>query len=162
MIGRRPFAPFVLAALASFAGGAHAQPANEPYCEIAMEFSIDGKAIAAPSLVVRFGEAADVTIGDPSGHAWRFHVLADAPTIVHRANAIPVSVELDEIAEGRTFVRASPHFGAVPGQRAEIETIFGNGDGRKAQIALVATPRSEAEVESMKADMAEPSAEPPT
>jgi hypothetical protein len=154
VIGRH-VVPFVLAALVGSAA-AHAAPADTPYCEVAMEFSVDGKSVAAPSLVVRFGEPADVTIGDPAGHAWRFHVLADAPTIVHRANVIPVSVELDEIADGNAYRRASPHLGAVPGQRADLETIFGDGDGRKARITLVATPRSEAEVEAMKADATEP------
>ncbi|HVV98374.1 MAG TPA: hypothetical protein VHC92_14625 [Rhodanobacteraceae bacterium] len=157
MIGR----PVVLAALVAFAASARAASVDTPYCEVAMEFSIDGKAVAAPSLIVRFGEPADVTIGDPAGHAWRFRILADAPTVVRRANVIPVSVELDEIAEGNAYLRASPHLGAVPGQRADLETIFGNGDGRKARITLVATPRAEAEVEATKADAAEPPAEQP-
>ncbi|HVT31710.1 MAG TPA: hypothetical protein VHE32_03635 [Rhodanobacteraceae bacterium] len=152
----------ILAALVSFAAAAHAQPAGSTYCEVAMEFSIDGREIAAPTLLVRFGEPGDVTIGDPAGHAWRFRVLADAPTVVRRANVIPVSVDLDEIAEGDAYLRASPRLGAVPGQRAEIETLFGNGDGRKARITLVATPRSEAEVEAMKADATKAdAAEPP-
>jgi hypothetical protein len=155
MIRRRGTSSF-LAVLAVLATAAHAAPADTPYCEVAMEFSIDGKAVAAPSLIVRFDEQADVTIGDPAGHAWRFRILADAPTVVRRANVIPVSVELDEIAEGNAYLRASPHLGAVPGQRADLETIFGNGDGRKARITLVATPRSEAEVEATKADAPEP------
>jgi hypothetical protein len=125
-----------------------------------MEFSLDGKAVAAPTLLMRFGEPGDVTLGDPASHAWRFHVLADAPTVVRRARVIPVSVELEEIAEGKAYLRASPHFGAGPGQRAELETVFGNGDGRKARITLLATPRSDAEAEEMKADAAEASAQP--
>jgi hypothetical protein len=63
---------------------------------------------------------------------------------------IPVDVELYEIAEGREFMRASPHLKLVPGQRAEVDTIFGNGDGRKAHVAIVANPRTEADVEAIR------------
>jgi hypothetical protein len=138
------------AVLASLATLAQAQPAETPYCEVAMQFSLNGKEVAAPNLLVRFGESADVTIGDPAGHAWRFRVLADAPAVVRRANVIPVDVELYEIAEGREFMRASPHLKLVPRQRAEIDTIFGNGDGRRAHVAIAASPRTEADVEAIR------------
>ena len=147
---RRHAVPLLAAALVSFAAIVHAQPADTPYCEVAMEFSLDGKQIAAPSMLVRFGEAADITVGDPTGHAWHFRVLADAPALVRRANVIPVGVELYEIAEGREFQRLSPQMKLVPGQRAEIDTIFGNGDGRRAHVAIVANPRTEADVEAMR------------
>ncbi|MET0231901.1 MAG: hypothetical protein ABW186_13290, partial [Rhodanobacteraceae bacterium] len=147
----RRYAVSILAAALSFASAAHAQPAETPYCEVAMEFSLDGKQVAAPSVLVRFGEAADVTIGDPAEHAWHFRVLADAPAVVRRANVIPVGVELYEIAEGREFRRLSPQLKLVPGQRADIDTMFGNGDGRKAHVAIVANPRTEADVEAVKA-----------
>jgi hypothetical protein len=147
---RRHVIPILAAALVSLASAAHAQPADIPYCEVAMEFSLDGKAVAAPSVLVRFGEPADVTIGNPAEHAWHFRVLADAPAVVRRANVIPVGVELYEVAEGREYARLTPQMKLVPGQRAEIDTIFGNGDGRKAHIAIVANPRTEADVEAIR------------
>jgi hypothetical protein len=147
---RRHAVPFLAAALASFAAAVHAQPADTPYCEIAMEFSLDGKQVAAPNLLVRFGEAADVTIGNPAEHAWHFRVLADAPAVVRRANVIPVGVELYEVAEGQEYSRLSPQMKLVPGQRADIDTVFGNGDGRKAHVAIVANPRTEAAVEAIR------------
>jgi len=137
-------------ALATLAAAAQAQPVETPYCEVAMEFSLDGRQVAAPNLLVRFGESADVTIGDPAAHAWHFRVLAEAPAVVRRANVIPVEVELYEIAEGREFARASPHLKLVPGQRADIDTIFGDGDGRKAHVAIVANPRTEADIEAIR------------
>jgi hypothetical protein len=139
----------VIVAATLVAAGASA---DTPYSEIAMEFSVDGRAVASPSALVRYGEPADVTIGDPARHAWRFHVLADAPSVVHRASVLPVSVEIYEVAEGREFERVSPQLKLVPGQRADIDTIFGNGDGRKAHLAIVANPRSEADVEAIRAN----------
>jgi hypothetical protein len=150
-LNRLRSAPMLLATAFSIAATAlHADPPPLHYCEIAIDFSIDGKRIAAPSALVAFGEEAEVTIGNPDEHAWRFHILADAPTIVRRANVIPVTVTLEEIAEGNVFSRASPEIGAVPGQRADIETIFGNGDGRHAHLALVANLRSDAEIEALR------------
>jgi hypothetical protein len=147
---RRPAPLIIASALAIFATSLHADPPPAHYCEIAMDFSIDGKRIAAPSAIVAFGEEGEVMIGDPAEHAWRLRILADAPTVVHRANVIPVSIVLDEIAKGNAFERASPQVKAVPGQRADIETIFGGGDGRHVHIMLVANPRSDAEVEAMR------------
>jgi hypothetical protein len=63
---------------------------------------------------------------------------------------IPVSIVLDEIAKGNAYPKASPTLKAVPGQRADIEAIFGNGDGRRAHLAVVANPRSDAEVEAIQ------------
>jgi hypothetical protein len=140
---------FILAA-AFAAAAVHAQPVDTPYCEVAMEFSLDGRQVAAPSVLVRFGEPADVTVGDPSGHAWHFRVLADAPAIVHRANVIPVGLDLYEVAKGQEYSRLSPQMKLVPGQRADIDTVFGNGDGRKAHVAIVANPRTEADVEALR------------
>jgi hypothetical protein len=147
---RRHAAPFLAAALATLAAAAHAQPPETPYCEVVMQFSIDGKQVAAPSVLVRFGEAADVTIGDPAEHAWHFRVLADAPTVVRRANVIPVGLELYEVAKGEEYSRLSPQMKLVPGRRADIDTVFGNGDGRKAHVAIVANPRTEADVEALR------------
>ena len=136
--------------LAGFATVAVADEASVRYCEVAMEFSLNGKTVAAPSAIVEFGKEAEVTIGNPDEHAWQFRIFVDEPTIVHRANVIPVSVELYEIGEGKSYLRSSPHFNAVPGRRADIDTIFADGDGRRAHIALVANPRSGAEVEALR------------
>jgi len=151
LIDRRFRAPVLIAgALAIFATTVHADPPAAQYCEVAIDFSIDGKPVAAPSAIVAFGEEADVTIGNPDEHAWRFRILVDAPAVVRRVNVIPVSIALDEIAKGEAYAKASPALKAVPGQRADIETIFGNGDGRHAHLVVVANPRSEAEVEAMR------------
>jgi hypothetical protein len=150
-LNRLRSAPILLVTgISTFAPSLHADPPPLHYCEVAIDFSIDGKRIAAPSALVAFGEEAEVTIGNPGEHAWRFHILADAPTIVRRANVIPVTVTLEEIAEGNVFQRASPEIRAVPGQRADIETIFGNGDGRHAHLALFANLRSDAEIEALR------------
>ena len=129
---------------------AYAQSPETPYCEVAMEFSLDGKPVGSPSVLVRYGEPADVTIGDPDGHAWHFRVLADAPAVVHRASVIPVGLELYEVAKGEEYARLTPQLKLVPGQRADIDTVFANGDGRKAHVAIVANPRTEAEVETLR------------
>jgi hypothetical protein len=150
LIDRRFRAPVLVAsALAIFATTLHADPPAR-YCEVAIDFSIEGKHVAAPSAIVAFGEEAEVTIGDPDEHAWRFRILVDAPAIVHRVNVMPVSIALDEIAKGEAYTKASPSLKAVPGQRADIETIFGNDDGRHAHLAVVANPRSDAEVEALR------------
>lgn len=142
---------FALALAATLvAAGASADAPVAPYCEVAMEFSLDGKPVASPSVLVRYGEPADVTIGDPAGHAWHFRVLADAPTVVRRANVIPVDVALYEVAKGEEYSRLSPRMKLVPGQRADIDTVFGNGDGRKAHVAIVANPRTEDEVNAIR------------
>lgn len=146
---RRWLLPAILAGVATLAS---ADPPSTRYCEIVMDFSVNGKAVAAPSTIVEFGKEAEITVGNPDEHAWRFTIVADEPAIVHRVGVIPVSVDLYEIAEGKAFLRASPHFNATPGQRADIETIFGDEDGRKARIALVANLRSDADVQALSPD----------
>ena len=147
---RRQAQRLMLGVLAGFATIATADEPSARYCEVAMEFSLNGKTVAAPTAIVEFGKEAEVTIGNPDEHAWQFRIFVDEPTIVRRANVIPVSVELYEIGEGKPYLRASPHIKAVPGQRADIDTIFADGDGRRAHIALVANPRSGAEVEALR------------
>jgi hypothetical protein len=140
----------MIAALALGAAIVHADPPPAHYCEVAIDFSIDGKRVAAPSALVAFGEEAEVTVGDPGEHAWRFRILAGEPAVVRRVSAIPVSIALDEIAEGTAYPRASPELKAVPGQRVDVEAIFGQGDSRHVRLAVVATPRTDAEVEAMR------------
>jgi hypothetical protein len=154
MVHHRP--SIFLAGLFALATLARADaPAAARYCEVAMELSIDGRRIAAPSAIVEFGKEAEITIGDEAAHAWRFRILADEPTVVRRASVIPVSVGLYEVAEGREYLRASPDVKLAPGQRADVETIFPDGDGRSAHIAMVANPRSDAEIEALRADAGE-------
>ena len=142
---------FVASALATLSTAIYAaEPPPAQYCEVTIDFSIDGKHVAAPSAIVAFGEEAEVTIGNPDEHAWRLRILAGAPAIVHRVNVIPVSIALDEIAKGEAYAKASPELRAVPGQRADIETIFGDGDGRHAHLAVVANPRSDAAVQALR------------
>jgi len=147
----RPIGSVILAGvLAMFAASSQADPPSDGYCEVAIDFSLDGKHIAAPSAIVAYGQEAEVTIGNPDEHAWRFRILVDAPAVVRRVNVIPVSIALDEIAEGTAYPKASPELRAVPGQRAGIDTIFGDGDGRRAHLTVVANPRSDAEVEAIR------------
>ena len=157
MLRERRHAPSILLAsaltllaAALFATALRADPPPARYCEVAIDFSLDGKRVASPSALVEFGQEAEVMLGNPDEHAWRFRILVDAPTIAHRVNVIPVSIALDEIAEGTAYQRASPDLRAVPGQRADIETIFGDGDGRHAHLVIVANPRSDAEVEALR------------
>ena len=148
---RRRWKPMLVAgALAMFAAAAHADPPPVHYCEIALDFSVNGKKVAAPSAIVEFGQEAEITIGNPEEHAWRFRILTDAPTVVRRANVIAISLTLEEIAKDTAYARASPEIKAVPGQRIDIETIFTGGDGRNAHIGLVANPRTDAEIEAVR------------
>lgn len=120
------------------------------YCEVALEFSVEGKLLGAPSTLVEFGQPADVVIDKPDlTGAWQFHIVADAPTLVHRVTTIPIEIEISEITAGQTVLRAAPHIGAVPGQRADLQMIFGDDDGRSARIGLVANPRSDADAQTL-------------
>jgi hypothetical protein len=142
--------PSIFVAFALFVG-TDATAQQPRYCEVAFTFAIDGRQIAAPSVVVEYGTPADITIEKPDRTGgWQFHVAVDPPTVVRRATTIPVAIGITEVTAGQSYLRAEPHVGTVPGRPATIETIFGNDDGRKATIALVANPKSDAEVEAMK------------
>ena len=129
---------------------ANASAQDLRYCEIAFDFSVNGKPIASPSTVVEFGQPADITIdkSDLTG-SWQFHIVADAPTLIHRVTTIPIEIEISEITAGQTYLRAAPHIGAVPGQHADLQMIFGDDDGRSARIGLVANPRSDAQAQAL-------------
>lgn len=144
---RRAIFPVLAAAIAAAATAQTGAPSLR-YCEVAMDFSVNGRPVAAPSAIVEFGQQADVTIGDEM-HGWRFSIVADEPKIVHRASVIPIEIDLYELANGESVLRASPHFAVAPGQRADLETIFAD-DSRKARIGLVANLRSEAEIEPLR------------
>lgn len=143
---RRPLLAFA-AAIASVAAAQTNAPTAR-YCEVAMDFSLNGRAVAAPSAIVEFGQQADVTVGDEM-HGWRFSIVADEPRIVHRATVIPIEIGLYELVNGDAVLRSSPHFAVAPGQRADLETIF-QDDSRKAHIGLIANLRSDEDVEALK------------
>ena len=66
---------------ASVCSLAHADEPDSRYCEIAINLSIDGREIAAPSVIVEFGKDAEITVSRDDGQSgWRFHIIADAPT----------------------------------------------------------------------------------
>ena len=129
---------------------ANASAQDVRYCEIAFDFSVNGKPIASSSTLVEFGQPADVTIDKPDlTGSWQFHIVADPPTMIRRATAIPIDIEIYEITAGHSYLRAAPHFGAVPGQHADLQMIFGDDDGRNARIGLVASPRSDAQAQAL-------------
>jgi hypothetical protein len=144
--------PWLLAAVVGIAGIANADSATR-YCEIAMDFSVNGRPVAAPSTVVEFGKEAEITLSrDDGATGWQFRIVADEPTIVHRVNVIPISMDLFELINGQAVLRASPHFAVAPGQRADLDTQFGEDDGRKAHIGLVASLRADAGAETPASD----------
>ena len=101
----------------------------------------------AQQLTVDFGEAANLAIDKPDQTgSWQLHITADAPTLIRRVTTIPINIEIYEITAGQSYLRASPHIGAVPGQVADLEMIFGNDDGRNARIRVVANVVARSEV----------------
>ena len=148
--------PLLLAGLFAIGGIANADSALR-YCQIAMEFSVNGRPVAAPATVVEFGKEAEMTLSRDDGMSgWQFRIVADEPTIVHRVNVIPINMDLFELVNGQAVLRASPHFAVAPGQRADLDTQFGEDDGRKAHIALVANLRADAGAETPSGDADEP------
>lgn len=89
---------------------------------------------------------------DDGVNGWRFAIVADEPTVIHRVNVIPISIDVYELVNGESVLRATPHFAVAPGQRADLDTTFGEDDGRKAHIALVANLRSDGDVEALEQD----------
>lgn len=143
----------LLAAIASFSINATADPPSAHHCEIAIDFSVNGRAIAAPSALVEFGKEAEITLSRDDGiSGWRFAIVADEPTVIHRVNVIPISIDVYELVNGESVLRATPHFAVAPGQRADLDTTFGEDDGRSAHIALVANLRSDGDVEALEQD----------
>src|SRR5690349_9304449 len=91
--------------LASLLGSGFIVPASAQtarYCEVAFEFSVEGKLLAAPNTLVEFGQPADVVIDKPDlTGSWQFHIVADAPTLLHRVITIPIEIEISEITAGQ-------------------------------------------------------------
>ncbi|HEV7490921.1 MAG TPA: hypothetical protein VGO25_08955 [Rhodanobacteraceae bacterium] len=129
---------------------ARASAQDVRYCEVAFDFNVQGKPIAAQSTIVEFGQPKDITIDKPDlSGAWQFRIVVDPPTMIRRAVTIPIDIEIYEITAGQSYLRAAPHIGAVPGQHADLQMIFGDDDGRRARIGLVANPRSDAEAQAL-------------
>ena len=114
--------PFLRTTLAlAILVAAHASAQQPRYIEVAFTFAINGKPVAAPSLVVEYGTPADVTIEKPDRTgSWQFHVTVDPPTMIRRATTIPVDIAIVELTAGQSYLRAEPQIGTVPGQRATI------------------------------------------
>ena len=133
-----------LGALFAFATTAWADPR---VCAVQIEFSVQGRPVLAQELTLEFGEAANLVIDKPDQTgAWQVRVTADEPMLIRRVTTIPIDIEIYEITAGQSYLRASPHVGAVPGQLADLEMIFGNDDGRKARIRVVANVVARSEV----------------
>jgi hypothetical protein len=131
-----------------FIARASAQDAH--YCEIALDFSVEGKPVAAQSTLIEFGQPADITIdkADMTG-SWQLHIVVDPPALIRRVTAIPIDIEIYEITAGQSYLRAAPHINAAPGQHADLQMIFGDDDGRRARIGLVANLRSDADAQAL-------------
>jgi hypothetical protein len=133
-----------LGALFAFATTAWADPR---VCAAQIEFSVQDRSVLAQELTLEFGEATNLVIDKPDQTgAWQLRITADAPTLIRRVTTIPIDIEIYEITAGQSYLRASPHVGAVPGQLADLEMIFGNDDGRKARIRVVANVVARSEV----------------
>jgi hypothetical protein len=138
-------ATFLIAAGPTFAQDAPATDAR--YCEVTIDFSVNGHPVAAPNTIVEFGKEAEVTIRDANGvHGWQIAFVVDAPTLARRAMVMPSRFALSEMAKDQAFLRAEPHLNLVPGQRATLDMAF--DDGRKASFAVLAEIRSAAEVDA--------------
>jgi len=139
-----------LAAFVSAANPAFAQQepvVDEHYCEVTIDFKVNGHAIASPNTIVEFGKEAEVTIRDANGiHGWQIAFVVDEQSLVRRAMVMPMRVQLLELANDKSFLRAEPHLNLVPGQRANLEIAF--DDGRKASLSVLAEIRSAAEVKA--------------
>jgi hypothetical protein len=128
---------------------ANADPPSPHYCEVAIELSLNGRSVAvAPGTIVEFGKESEITLSRDGMTGWQFRILADEPTVVRRATAVPVEIAIYELVNGEPVLRAAPHLRIALGQRADLDTTFGEDDGRKAHIALVANLRSDADVEA--------------
>jgi hypothetical protein len=139
----------LLGALVGIAGIANADPPSPHYCEVAMELSLNGRSVAvAPGTIVEFGKEAEITLSRDGMTGWQFRILADEPNVVRRASAVPVDIAIYELVNGEPVLRATPHLRIALGQRADLDTTFGEEDGRKAHIALVVNLRSDADVEA--------------
>lgn len=123
--------------------------ASAHYCEIAIDLTIDGHPVASPSAIVEFGKQAEFTLRDVDGvHGWQLNIVVDEPAVVRRVLAMPTRMQLFELDGDQSFLRAEPHVAAVPGQRANLDVMLSGTDDRRANLALTAELRTDAEVKA--------------
>jgi hypothetical protein len=136
-----------LAAFVTAVNPTFAQDADARYCEVTIDFKVNGHAVASPNTIVEFGKEAEVTIRDANGvHGWQIAFVVDEQSLVRRAVVMPTRIQLFELANDQSFLRAEPHLNLVPGQRANLEMAF--DDGRKASLSVLAEMRTAAEVKA--------------
>lgn len=135
-----------LAVVLSASGETSIDP-NGRYCDLSMDVRINGRSIASNDAIVEFGKEAEFTIRDANHpHGWQVRFVVDEPTTIRRAFAMPTSVQLYEIADERSFLRAEPHLNVVPGQPAELEMAL--EDGRRIGLTVTAAILTGAEVQA--------------
>ncbi|MGH8173341.1 MAG: hypothetical protein ACREPX_09340 [Rhodanobacteraceae bacterium] len=120
---------------------------NARYCDVSMEVRINGRAVVSPDAIVEFGKEAEITIRDANQpHGWQLKFVVDEPTTIRRATAMPVRIQLFELADDRSFLRAEPHMNLVAGQPASLEMAL--EDGRKVSLSVTAAILSGEEVQA--------------
>jgi hypothetical protein len=129
---------------------------NARYCDVSMDVRVNGRTVASPDAIVEFGKEAEVTIRDTNHpHGWQVRFVVDEPTLIRRALAMPTNIQLFELADDRSFLRAEPHLSVVPGQPANLEMAL--EDGRKVSLTVTATILTGAQVQAHLDATAEPS-----
>lgn len=130
---------------------------NARYCEVAMDVRVNDRVVASPNAIVEFGKEAEVTIHDPGNnpHGWQIRFVVDEPSLVRRALVMPSRIQLFELADDRSFLRAEPHLNIVPGQPANLEMAL--DDGRKVSLNVTGVIRSGAEIQAHFDAAGEPS-----
>lgn len=117
------------------------------YCDVSMDVRVNGRTVASPDAIVEFGKEAEVTIRDTNHpHGWQIRFVVDEPTLIRRALAIPTNIQLFELADDRSFLRAEPHLSVVPGQPANLEMAL--EDGRKVSLTVTASVLTGAQVQA--------------
>jgi hypothetical protein len=120
---------------------------NARYCDVSMDVRVNGRTVASPDAIVEFGKEAEVTIRDTNHpHGWQIRFVVDEPTLIRRALAMPTNIQLFELADDRSFLRAEPHLSVVPGQPANLEMAL--EDGRKVSLTVTASVLTGAQVQA--------------